>query len=108
MFDIIVIGSSTRDVFVKSEGQKVVKDPDFVTGQGQCFPLGSKIGIKKLVFTTGGGGANAAVTFARQGLNTACIGVIGKDFNAKRPRFPRKAWTFRIFRNTTTTTRLTR
>ncbi len=83
MFDIIVIGSSTRDVFVKSEGQKVVKDPDFVTGQGQCFPLGSKIGIKKLVFTTGGGGANAAVTFARQGLNTACIGVIGKDFNGK-------------------------
>ena len=83
MYDIVVIGSSTRDVFIKSEGQKVVKDADFITGQGQCFPLGSKIQVKKLVFTTGGGGANAAVTFARQGLSVACVGVIGEDFNGK-------------------------
>ncbi len=83
MYDIIVIGSSTRDVFLKSEGHKVIKDRDFATGQGQCFPLGSKIQVKKLAFTIGGGGANAAVTFARQGLSAACVGVIGNDFNGK-------------------------
>jgi sugar/nucleoside kinase (ribokinase family) len=81
LFDIITIGSATRDVFLSSEGFKVVKDSDFATGQAECFGLGSKIEIKKILFTTGGGGTNAAVTFARQGLKTCCIGAIGNDNN---------------------------
>lgn len=83
MYDIIVVGSSTRDVFFANEAGSVIKNPDFPTGQAVCFGLGSKIEMKKLVFATGGGGANAAVTFARQGLGTACIGVIGNDFNGQ-------------------------
>ncbi|MDP3954360.1 MAG: carbohydrate kinase family protein [bacterium] len=79
MFDIISIGSATRDVFLQSEGFKRIKDPDFSTGEGECFALGSKIEIKKLAVTTGGGGTNAAVTFGRQGFKTACVGVVGKD-----------------------------
>ena len=47
------------------------------------FPFGSKLEIKKIVFTSGGGGTNAAVTFARQGLKTACVGVIGNDLNGQ-------------------------
>ena len=43
--------------------------------------MGSKLEISKIVFATGGGGANAAVTYGRQGLKTACIGAIGMDFN---------------------------
>ena len=83
MFDIITIGSATRDVFLQSEEFKVVKDSDFATGQAECFGLGSKIEIKKIVLTTGGGGTNTAVTFARQGLNTCCIGAIGNDYNGR-------------------------
>lgn len=79
MFDVVCIGSATRDVFLKGENYKIVADKDYSTGRGMCFGLGSKIEIKKLVITTGGGGANAAVTFARQGLKTACIGVVGND-----------------------------
>src|SRR3989338_3111516 len=82
-FDIISIGSATRDVFMKSEQFKIVEDKSFATGQGECFALGSKIEIKDIVFTSGGGGTNAAVTFARQGLKTSCIGAIGNDFNGK-------------------------
>lgn len=82
-FDIISIGSATRDIFMKSEQFKIVEDKSFVTGQGECFALGSKIEIKDIVFTSGGGGTNAAVTFARQGLKTACVGAIGDDFNGK-------------------------
>ncbi|HEY4474575.1 MAG TPA: carbohydrate kinase family protein, partial [Candidatus Paceibacterota bacterium] len=41
------------------------------------------IEIKKIVFTSGGGGTNAAVTFARQGLSTACVGVVGDDLNGQ-------------------------
>lgn len=83
MLDIITIGSATRDVFLKSEGFEIRKHSDSPTGVEQCFPLGTKIEVKKVVFTTGGGGTNTAVTFARQGLKTGCVGVIGNDFNGK-------------------------
>lgn len=68
MFDIISIGSATRDVLMQSDAFEHAK-------------AGSKVEVKKLVLATGGGGTNYAVTFARQGLVTACIGVIGKDAN---------------------------
>lgn len=80
MFDVITIGSATRDVLLEAEGFELRKHADSPTGVEQCFPLGSKIEIKKIVFTTGGGGTNAAVTFGRQGFKTACVGVVGDDF----------------------------
>jgi ribokinase len=83
MHDIICIGSATRDVLLEAEGFELRKHADSPTGVEQCFPLGSKIEIKKIVFTTGGGGTNAAVTFGRQGFKTACIGVIGSDAAGK-------------------------
>lgn len=70
MFDIISIGSATRDVLIQST-------------EGASFELGAKVEVKKMVVTTGGGGTNYAVTFARQGLATACIGVIGEDANGR-------------------------
>lgn len=82
-YDIVSIGSATRDVFMKSEQFKIIEDKSFITGQGECFALGSKIEIKDVVFTSGGGGTNTAVTFARQGLKTACLGAIADDFNGK-------------------------
>ena len=82
-FDIISIGSATRDIFMKSEQFKIVEDKSFVTGQAECFALGSKIEIKDMVFASGGGGTNTAVTFARQGLKTSCVGAIGNDFNGR-------------------------
>lgn len=81
MFDVIVIGSASRDVFINSAGFTIIKGEQFATGQGLCLPLGSKLEIKKLVLTTGGGGTNTAVTYARQGFKAACIGVVGTDPN---------------------------
>lgn len=84
MYDIVSIGSGTRDVFMGLEDNgKMIKSDDFSSRQGLCFSLGSKLEIKKIVFTTGGGGTNAAVTFARQGLRTAYIGSVGQDLNGK-------------------------
>ncbi|MEX2090558.1 MAG: carbohydrate kinase family protein [Candidatus Paceibacterota bacterium] len=82
-FDIVSIGSATRDIFLKIDDLKRIKSLDFSTGEGVCFPLGSKIEIKKIALTSGGGGTNAAVTFSRQGLKTACIGVVGNDLNGQ-------------------------
>lgn len=81
-YDIITIGSATRDVFLSAADFKIEKDPISPTGQTIALPLGSKLEIKKIVFATGGGGTNAAVTLARQGFKTACVGVVGQDINA--------------------------
>ena len=78
-FDVITIGSATQDVFVKSHGWKERPDGMAPDGIDACIPLGSKLGIDELVFATGGGATNAAVTFARFGLKTACFSRIGTD-----------------------------
>ena len=79
MYDIISVGSATRDVLLKAEGFELRQHADSPTGTEQCFPLGSKIEVKEIVMTTGGGGTNTAVTFGRQGFKTACVGVVGND-----------------------------
>lgn len=75
--DVITVGAATRDVFLRSKGIRVVRDADFSTGEAECFALGSKIDVDEIVFETGGGATNAAVSFARQGLQTAFVGKIG-------------------------------
>lgn len=88
MYDIITIGTATRDVFLQSPLFRVVHDPEhlakigFPTGEAQCFALGGKVEIDAPVMTIGGGATNAAVTFARQELKTAAIISLGKDENA--------------------------
>jgi len=82
-YDIISIGSATRDVLLGVEDAKNVTSQDFPSGQALCLDLGGKVEIKKIVTTSGGGGTNTAVTFARQGLTTACIGVVGNDSNGE-------------------------
>ncbi len=84
-FDVITIGTATRDVFLNSPLFKVLTDAahlkkiGFPTGEAQCFALGGKVEIGAPVLTTGGGATNAAVTFARQGLKTACLAKVGDD-----------------------------
>ena len=78
-FDIITIGGGVRDVFLKSKEIKLIKSPKFVTGVGECVPLGSKLDVDEIVITTGGGATNAAVTFSRLGFKTACACRLGND-----------------------------
>ena len=85
MYDIITIGTATRDVFLFSPLFKVLRDKSdlkkigFATGEAQCFALGGKIEIGKPTLATGGGATNSAVTFSRQGLRTAALIKIGED-----------------------------
>ncbi|MFH1937965.1 MAG: carbohydrate kinase family protein [Patescibacteria group bacterium] len=79
MYDIIVLGSATQDVFMSSSDFKVVEDEKLITKKGLCVPLGSKLKMESVTFTMGGCGTNAAVTFANQGLKTAYLGLVGKD-----------------------------
>lgn len=80
MYDIITFGSAARDIYLKSGSFKIIKDDNgFVTGEGICLPLGSKIEVEDIMFMSGGGGTNTAATFAKQGLKTAFCGAIGVD-----------------------------
>jgi ribokinase len=79
MYDIITFGSATQDVFMSSRELQVVEDEKFITKKGLCVPLGSKMFMENIFFAMGGCGTNAAVTFARQGLKTTYLGLIGQD-----------------------------
>ena len=83
VFDIITIGSATRDAFLKSDDFVIVKGKEFITGRAECLPLGAKIEVKNIVFTTGGGATNSAVSFARQGLKTSCVTRVGRDVSGE-------------------------
>ncbi|MEX2008284.1 MAG: carbohydrate kinase family protein [Candidatus Spechtbacterales bacterium] len=81
-FDVITIGSATRDVYLASDSFIPVEGAEFQTGQGICVNLGSKIEVKDIHFTTGGGAVNVAITFALQGLRAAAICKVGDDARA--------------------------
>lgn len=84
MFDVVTIGSATRDAFFEGITFDYHHgDAHMPTGEGVCFPLGSKLQVKNVTFTTGGAGTNAAVTFARQGLVTAAIVRLGNDVSGE-------------------------
>lgn len=78
-FDIITIGSATRDVYVESSKIVSVHDDAFQTHEGLCIGLGSKVEVDNLYFTTGGSAVNTAVTFAHQGLNVGTVAKVGQD-----------------------------
>ncbi len=83
MYDVITIGSATRDIFVRSPSLELIPtegEPDKIEG---CFPMGAKIEIEDLIFETGGGATNAAATFGRLGLRAAVVTAIGADQNGQ-------------------------
>ena len=74
---MLAIGSATQDVFLV--GGNIFK-PHEERGIEYAFvPLGEKLELEKVVFTTGGDAMNAATTFARQGLHSQFMGIMGAD-----------------------------
>jgi len=85
-YDVITLGSATQDIFMASSDLQVVEGESFITKKGLCMPLGSKMKMDSTSFAMGGCGTNAAVTFSRQELKTAYLGLIGKDVFGKTVR----------------------
>ncbi|MDP3093294.1 MAG: carbohydrate kinase family protein [bacterium] len=71
MLDIIAVGSATKDIFLDAK--------DLQKHDNLVLPLGEKIELKNIRYFSGGGGLNAATTFALQGLKTGFCGVLGQD-----------------------------
>lgn len=72
MFDVITVGSATRDIFVNTNSLE--KKDNYL-----CLLTGFKFDINKPFIQTGGGATNTAVAFSRLGLKTAVITKIGHD-----------------------------
>lgn len=78
MVRVVTVGAAVQDVFLSNSDAfaPVCTNPD------TCFnmiELGSKADVNTIFYSTGGGATNAAVTFARQGLDVRFMGVIGRD-----------------------------
>ena len=74
----LCVGSATQDVFLShsSELAPVCENPE------ECFfsiPLGEKVNVNKIDFSTGGGATNAATTFVRAGERALFLGQIAHD-----------------------------
>ncbi len=79
MFDVITFGTATKDIFLQTRQGSIIKDKEFLSGEGICFSLGSKVKTEKIHFSSGGGGTNTAATLAKQGFSVAYCGKIGED-----------------------------
>ena len=75
---ILTIGSALQDIYLVDHDDL---KPTSI-GDSAIFGkvlVGSKVDIDKLYYTVGGGGINAAVTFARNGFETIFMGNVGDD-----------------------------
>lgn len=79
MYDIITTGSALKDIFLDTGLKEMKKDKK----KFMAYPVGSKIAIKDMKFSFGGGGTNTAVGFSRLGLKTAYLGKVGNDNSTK-------------------------
>ena len=79
MVKILTIGAAVQDVFLSHSPEfKPVTD----VPAHEVFmklDLGAKADVNNINFSTGGGATNAAVTFARNGLEAEFMGTIGHD-----------------------------
>ena len=82
-YDVISIGSCTLDCIIRIDDilRFELLNRDIVK-KYTAIEYSRKLNINNVNFIPGGSGANIASDCAMLGLNTAYIGVIGKDFSA--------------------------
>src|SRR5665811_730830 len=76
---LLAIGAAVQDVFLSHSDEFIpVTDKSF-DEQVMQLEMGAKADVNNINFSTGGGATNAAVTFARQGLDVQFMGTIAHD-----------------------------
>ena len=84
MFDVVTIGSATKDAFIETDGANIVSVSKKDSSRAfMAYPYGSKIEINNFNIAIGGGAVNTACNFAGLGLKTATIGKVGEDSTGK-------------------------
>lgn len=84
MFDVITIGSATRDAFIETDAANIVSVAKKESNSAfMAYPYGSKIEINAFNVAFGGGAVNTACNFSKLGMKTASIIKIGDDSTGK-------------------------
>ncbi len=84
-YDIITVGSSTEDVMVHCSNARVITFADEQSEAAwMAFEYGGKIHVDDMMISVGGGAVNTAITFAKQGMQTALVSKIGDDQPGRR------------------------
>ena len=73
---VYAIGKATQDVFLRSDEFDPKKEGKVAYTH---LPLGAKLDVEELYFSTGGNATNVAVTFARQGIDSHFVWALGTD-----------------------------
>lgn len=80
MFQVICIGSASKDIFFPTAEGVILDTPEDITSQKKiAFELGAKYQIDKIFEAPGGCAANVSQGLSRLGLSVACYTKIGKD-----------------------------
>lgn len=79
MVKILSIGAAVQDVFLSHSPELKPVSEKTADELFLKIELGSKNDVNNINFSTGGGATNAAVTFARQGLESEFMGTISHD-----------------------------
>ncbi|MBM3893245.1 carbohydrate kinase family protein [Candidatus Dependentiae bacterium] len=78
--NVLTIGGATQDVLLHYDGADIMTISQQQGTQSYLlFEAGEKIEVDGIELLTGGGATNVAVSFKRQGFNTACICIVGSD-----------------------------
>lgn len=79
-YDVITIGSATRDIIIRTDAGKLIDVSNNPAKQKLLgFEYGAKIPVLQTYDNFGGGGCNVAVGMALLGLNVAARINVGKD-----------------------------
>jgi len=77
---IVTIGKATQDVFLRGK----IFAPHKEGGKTfEHLPMGEKLDVEDVVFSTGGNATNAAATFARQGLHSRYAWALGHELSSQ-------------------------
>ncbi len=80
MFDVVTIGSATKDLFLFTNDSSLKPG---INGHFLEIPSDKKIEIDKKLAFSGGSATNAAATFAKFGKSVAAIAKVGRDDNGR-------------------------
>lgn len=78
MARIATLGSALQDIYLLDRDDFAPSMLNSQTVFGQ-IAIGSKVDIDQVFFSIGGGGTNAATSFARHGHQTIFLGAVGRD-----------------------------
>lgn len=78
-YDVVTMGSAVLDIYLKSSEFKKINSGEFEGGVALCEAYGGKVEVEEIAVTSGGGGTNTAVSFARKGFHVGVVAEMGQD-----------------------------